>query len=94
MGRITVFNNVSVDGYFAGPNNEIDWFKISKDDEYAAVTDRMVRSGGTLIFGQITYELMKNFWPTPEARKNDPVIADVMNNSPKIVFSTSMTSAE
>ena len=26
MGKLGVFENVSVDGYFAGPNGEIDWF--------------------------------------------------------------------
>ena len=34
--------------------------------------------------------MMKSFWPTPFAIKNDPVIAGVMNNAQKIVFSKTM----
>ena len=32
MNKITVFNFVSMDGYFAGPRGEIDWFKSMKPD--------------------------------------------------------------
>jgi hypothetical protein len=35
MGKIGVFIHVTVDGFFAGPHGEIDWFKaFKKDDEY------------------------------------------------------------
>ncbi len=30
MKKISVFNHVTVDGFFAGPNGEIDWFKEIK----------------------------------------------------------------
>jgi len=35
MRKITVFNHATVDGFFAGPNGEIDWFKVIKKDEEA-----------------------------------------------------------
>ncbi len=96
MRKISVFINVTVDGFFAGPNNEIDWFKvIRKDDEYDAYThEQSSRSGNTLIFGHTTYEMMKSYWPTPDAIKNDPDMAKVMNNSPKIVFSKTLRNVE
>jgi len=34
----------------------------------------------TLLFGRVTYELMAGFWPTPDAMKNDPIVAERMNN--------------
>ena len=95
MRKISVFNHVTVDGFFAGPNGEIDWFKvIKKDDEYDKLTHEAAKSGSTLMFGHTTYEMMKSYWPTPEAIKNDPRMADVMNNSPKIVFSRTMKRAD
>ena len=45
------------------------------------------KAGGALVFGRITYELMIQYWPTPEALKNNPVVAELMNNLPKVVFS-------
>jgi len=89
MGKIVSFTIVSVDGYFAGPDGEIDWFK-GHDEEDRQFSAEASGSGGTLIFGRTTYELMAGYWPTPEAIKNDPDTAEVMNSSPKIVFSRSM----
>jgi dihydrofolate reductase len=46
-----------------------------------------------LVFGRITYELMQSYWPTPEALKNDPVVAERMNSLPKVVFSRTLDQA-
>jgi dihydrofolate reductase len=90
MRKIIAFTNVSVDGYFAGPNGEIDWFKVS-DDEETAFTHEAATQSATLIFGHTTYEMMAGFWPTPDAVRNDPVVAGVLNNAPKIVFSKTLS---
>jgi dihydrofolate reductase len=44
--------------------------------------------------GRKTYDMMAAFWPTPMAEKSNPHMANVMNNSRKIVFSRSMQKAE
>lgn len=91
MKKIAVFNHVTVDGFFAGPYGEIDWFKaIKKDDEWEKYTHGQAKSGSTLMFGHTTYEMMKSYWPTPDAIKNDPDMAKVVNNNPKIVFSKTL----
>jgi dihydrofolate reductase len=92
MRRMSVFNHVTLDGFFAGPHGEIDWFKeIRKDDEWDTYTHEQSRSSGsTLIFGHTTYEMMKSYWSTPDAIKSDPDMAKVVNNSPKIVFSKTL----
>jgi len=96
MRKISVFNYITVDGFFAGPHGEIDWFKlIKRDDEWEKYThEQSSRSGNTLIFGHTTYEMMKSYWPTPDAIKNDPGMARVMNNSQKIVFSKTLQNVE
>jgi dihydrofolate reductase len=95
MRKIGVFNHVTVDGFFAGPNGEIDWFKvIKKDDEWEEYTHGQAKSGSTLMFGHTTYEMMKSYWPTPDAIKNDPGMAEVVNSSPKIVFSKTLERVE
>lgn len=89
MRKIISFTLVSVDGYFAGPNGEIDWFK-TEDEENRDFSGEQSKSSSLLIFGRTTYELMAGFWPTPEAIKQNPVVADVMNNVRKVVFSKTM----
>lgn len=95
MKTLHVFENVSVDGFFAGPNGEIDWFKsVEKDPDFDAYTHGQSKSGSTLLFGRTTYEMMKSYWPTPDALKQDPEMAKVMHDSPKIVVSKSLQSVE
>jgi dihydrofolate reductase len=90
MKKIIAFTLVSVDGYFAGPNGEIDWFKTENDDEFIEFTHEGSRLSETLIFGRTTYEMMARYWPTPDAIRNDPIMAGVMNSTLKIVFSKTL----
>ncbi|HVP36577.1 MAG TPA: dihydrofolate reductase family protein [Terriglobales bacterium] len=95
MRKIIVFNHVTVDGFFTGPSGEIDWFKVmQKDDEWEKYTHGQAKAGSTLMFGRSTYEMMKSYWPTPDAIKTDPHMAEVMNHSPKIVFSKTLKRVE
>ena len=95
MRKISAFNYISLDGFFAGPNGEIDWFKLNKKDkEFFDYTHRQSKLSNTLIFGRTTYEMMKSYWPTPDAIKDDPDMAKIMNNSQKIVFSKTLASVQ
>jgi len=89
MGKIVSFTHVSVDGYFAGPKGEIDWFK-HQDDEDQKFSAEASKGSGTLIFGRTTYEMMAGYWPTSEGVKSNPALAEAMNRTPKIVFSRTM----
>jgi dihydrofolate reductase len=93
MRKLIVFNNVSLDGYFAGKDGDISWFKGNMDPEFTAFTLDNAISGGELLFGRITYELMAGYWQTPEAVKKDPLVAERMNHLPKVVFSRTLASA-
>jgi dihydrofolate reductase len=88
MRKIIVFNLVTVDGFFAGPNGEIDWHNY--DSEMSAHSTEQMKTLGALIFGETTYELMAGYWPTPEGIKSEPMVAEILNSIPKIVFSKTM----
>jgi dihydrofolate reductase len=93
MKEISVFIHITLDGFFAGPNGEIDWFKeIKKDAEWEEHTRKESQLGGTLLMGRTTYEMMKSFWPTPAATASDPNMANVMRESPKVVVSSKLAS--
>ena len=93
MAKLSAFNNISLDGYFSGKNGEFAWAKSHMDPEFNAFVASNAQSGGVLVFGRVTYELMASYWPTPIALKSDPIVAERMNNLPKIVFSRTLTSA-
>ena len=94
MRRLVVFNSVTLDGYFSGANGDISWaHKVEQDAEWNAFVAENAKGGGVMVFGRITYELMMSYWPTPAALKNDPVVAERMNNLPKVVFSRTLDKA-
>jgi dihydrofolate reductase len=90
MSKLSVFENVTLDGYFSGPNGDISWAKQRKDPEWNKFVEENASSGGILLFGRVTYDLMVQYWPTPQAAKNDAVVAERMNNRLKIVFSRTL----
>ena len=85
MRKIIVSNLVTVDGYFCGPNGEIDWHNV--DAEFNEYAIEMLNSLDTLIFGRVTYDLMAGYWPAPDGPKDDPIVAGKMNSLEKLVFS-------
>ena len=92
MRKLIVFNQVSLDGYFTDVDGDMSWAH-KQDAEWNAFVAENAKSGGELLFGRITYELMKSYWPTPAAAKAAPVVAEQMNNLPKIVFSRTLDKA-
>jgi dihydrofolate reductase len=81
--------NLSLNGFYKGPNGDISWHRHGDEEgEYSA---KALQADNVLLFGRVTYELMASYWPTPEAMKNDPIVADGMNRAEKIVFSRTLT---
>jgi len=92
MPKLVVFNQVTLDGYFAGAGGDIAWAH-QEDPEFNAFVEDNAKGGGRLLFGRITYELMASYWPTPQALQNAPFVAERMNNLPKVVFSRTLDKA-
>ncbi len=91
MRKLSVFNHVTLDGYFVGANGDMSWaHKDSGDAEWSAFVAENAGGGGVLVFGRITYQMMASYWPTPMAKQNDPAVAERMNGLPKVVFSRTL----
>jgi dihydrofolate reductase len=94
MRKLIVFNSVSLDGYFTDAKGEMSFAHSDKEDaEWDAFVTSNASGGGVLLFGRITYELMAGFWPSPFAAEKMPVVAQRMNNLPKVVFSRTLQKA-
>jgi dihydrofolate reductase len=93
MRNLLVFNSVTVDGYFTDQNGDMSWAHKQDDPEWNAFTAENAKSGGELLFGRVTYDLMASFWPTPAAAQMLPEVAENINKARKVVFSRSMEKA-
>ncbi len=92
MRKVIFQTLTSVDGYFEGPNQEIDWHNV--DEEFNEMAISFLGSVDLLLFGRVTYQIMVAYWPTETAERNDPIVAGQMNSIQKIVFSRSLKNVE
>lgn len=92
MRKIIFQNMLSIDGYFEGPNKEIDWHNV--DNEFNEMAIEFLRTLDYLLFGRVTYELMAGYWPTEAAKSDDPIVARLMNKLTKIVVSKSLNKVD
>jgi len=96
MRKVIVSMMVSLDGYFAGPNGEIDWHIV--DEEFNEYAIDLLEKVDTILFGRVTYRLFENYWPAaainPSTSKSDLEIAHKINDANKIVFSKTLEKVE
>jgi dihydrofolate reductase len=92
MPKIIVFNNVSLDGYIADASGDMSWAH-KQDAEWTTFISGNAKGKATFLFGRVTYQMMADFWPTPEALKLMPDVAKSMNGGKKIVFSRTLSEA-
>jgi dihydrofolate reductase len=84
--RLIASEGITLDGYFSGPRGEIDWQALGKDLNGYSI--ELLEAADTLLFGRITYEQMKAWWPTPAGQRYSPAIARSMNTLAKLVAAT------
>ena len=65
MRTMASFIFISLDGFYEGPNAELDWPNV--DAEFNDFAARQLDEADTLGFGRATYEHMAAYWPTEQA---------------------------
>jgi dihydrofolate reductase len=90
MGKLIMWNLVSLDGMFEGATPwALDWFQRGFDEAAIAHVVGQLRTTGALVFGRKTYEGMFAHWHSAAGE-----IADYMNTLPKTVFSRTLTGSD
>ncbi len=92
MKKIISFMHISLDGFVAGPNGELDWVKI--DEEIFDHVGKRIRKSDAALYGRVTYQMMESYWPTaadkPTATKHDIEHSKWYSKAHKIVLSKTM----
>jgi dihydrofolate reductase len=88
--------HISLDGFVAGPNGEMNWIKV--DEEIFDHVGKRISKGDTSLYGRVTYQMMESYWPTaankPNASKHDIEHSRWYKNVHKLVLSKTMKDAE
>jgi dihydrofolate reductase len=93
MATVGAFISLSLDGCYSDANGDMSWAH-TQDPEQAEFTSQNARGGSGLLVGRITYDMMRSFWPSPQAAEMMPDVAASMNALPKFVASRSLKSAD
>ena len=88
--------HISLDGFVAGPNGEMNWIKV--DEEIFDHVGKRISEGETALYGRVTYQMMESYWPTaadkPTASRHDIEHSRWYANVHKVVLSKTMNQAD
>src|SRR6266480_7240558 len=95
MRKLIYSMGVSLDGFIAGPDGEIDW--SAPDEELHRFHNQQARETGPHLYGRRLYEEMR-YWETaeenPSAPEHELEFARIWKKLPKIVFSKTLEKVE
>jgi dihydrofolate reductase len=91
MRKLVSFMHVSLDGFVAGPNGEMNWIIV--DEEIFDYAGYRTNEADTALYGRVTYEMMEAYWPTaadqPKASRHDIEHSTWYKKVEKVVLSRS-----
>src|SRR5712692_6445760 len=83
---------MSVDGYIAGPNGEMDWLVWNWDDKLKKYVNELTESVDTILLGRKMTEGFISYWSDAMTKPDNPeyAFAKKMIETPKIVFTKTL----
>jgi dihydrofolate reductase len=94
MRNIITTTWVTLDGFIAGPNGEMDWIGEIYDDAMGKYESEIVSAADTLLLGRVTYESFAGSWPhvpdNPDASEGEKDYARMLNAMRKVVVSRTL----
>jgi dihydrofolate reductase len=97
MRKVVLFMHVSLDGFIAGSNGELDWTVTDEGMNNDLLPD-LIRTVDTTLLGRAAYQDLANYWPfaavNPSSSKGEIEFAHWIDQAPKIVFSKTLEKVE
>jgi dihydrofolate reductase len=88
--------SLTLDGFYAGPNGELDW--VIADEFLHEYLTELINGSDAIIFGRVMYQLLEEYWPTaeiiPTLTPRELAFAKAINAIPKIVVSKTLDRAD
>lgn len=96
MRKIIVFTIMSLDGYYAGPDDNV--MALPFDESFDTYCVERLRAASTLLLGATSYSMFRSFWPAvvdnPDATPDQREISRRDNELEKVVVSDRLTEAD
>jgi dihydrofolate reductase len=92
MRKIKLQMQLTLNGFVAGPNGEMDWMTWSWDDELKKHVSDLTATIDTILLGRKLAEGFIPHWASVAATKDSPEVefGKLMSDTPKVVFSKTL----
>ena len=94
MRKLKLQVQITVDGYVAGPNGEMDWMNFTQDDALEAYVNALTDSSDTILLGRKMTDGFVNYWTdvvSNQPESGEFLFAKKMVDIPKVVFTKTLT---
>ena len=92
MRKLKLQMQITVDGFVAGPEGQLDWMTWEMDEKLIAFINHLTDTSDTILMGRKMTEGFVNYWEGVQPSSPEYEFAQKMVNMPKVVFSRTVTS--
>jgi len=94
MRKLKLQMQITVDGFVAGPEGQLDWMTWDMEEKGIALVNQLVDTSDTILMGRKMTPGFVNYWESVKADDPQYDFAQKMVNTPKVVFSRTVSSMD
>jgi len=94
MRKLKLQVQMTVDGFVAGPEGQLDWMTRNLDEGVIARIVQLTDTSDTILLGRKMTEGFIKYWEGVQPESPEYVFARKMVDTPKVVFSKTLTRVE
>ncbi len=94
MRTLKLQMQITVDGFVAGPEGQLDWMSFDNDEKLLGVINQLIDTSDTILMGRKMTPGFIKYWESVPKESPEYTFALKMVNTPKIVFSKTQKAIE
>ena len=94
MRKLKLQMQITVDGFVAGPDGQLDGLTLDMDEKLLAFINHLTDTSDTILLGRKMTDGFTSYWESVQPSSPEYEFAQKMVNTPKVVFSKTIQSVK